>query len=405
MEVADRNAVSTLLGYFYQFDRSILTLFEQPNDGDRVAIECIEDIDVHNATETTAIQCKYYEKSEYNHSVIKPAVMLMLEHFKECLTDGRPTIKYQLSGHFESGQEKLIIPFDIQFLKENFLTVSSKGVTSKKYEEIGVNDAELADFLKSLTIDIKSAKFADQFKSILSAIMTHFSCSPFSAEFFFYNNSLRIIKELSIKTDKAQRTITRSEFLRRIDTSSLLFDEWFVAKRGKAKYYGELRKNYFSTINLSPADRLFIIHVNPSTYNRANAKSLLKQIGRKYSKISKREPKPFSPYALVLGVEEAELTALKQELYNEDVCLSDGYSFKGSKFDPASISRQPISEVGPVLRIFINIEDARCTFASLKRTREIYEFYHGKPVEAFEDTAIQHVKLQIPDFAEIGNII
>lgn len=82
--MADRNAVSTILGYFYQFDRSILTLLSLTSYDDCVAIECIEDVDVYTATEVTAVQCKYYEKSEYNHSIIKPAIMFMLAHFRSC---------------------------------------------------------------------------------------------------------------------------------------------------------------------------------------------------------------------------------------------------------------------------------------------------------------------------------
>lgn len=124
--VADRSAVSTIAGYFYQFDRSILSILGLAGANDSVAIECIEDIDVHTATETTAIQCKYYEKSEYNHSVIKPAIMFMLTHYKAGLTASRPAIQYQLSGHFASGQDKLVLPFDIAFLKTNFLTTASK---------------------------------------------------------------------------------------------------------------------------------------------------------------------------------------------------------------------------------------------------------------------------------------
>jgi len=49
--MADRSAVSTILGYFYQFDRSILTFLNLASDDDRIAIECIEDVDVYTATD------------------------------------------------------------------------------------------------------------------------------------------------------------------------------------------------------------------------------------------------------------------------------------------------------------------------------------------------------------------
>lgn len=405
--MADRSAVSTILGYFYQFDRSILSILGLAGDADEVAIECIEDIDIRTATETTAVQCKYYEKSEYNHSVIKPAVMFMLAHFKEGLTAGRPPISYQLSGHFSGGQDKLVLPFDIEFLKTNFLTVTSKkDVTTRKHEELGVTDAELEQFRQVLTIDVNAEKFDDQLDKIKRMLGSHFSCSPFMAEFFYYNSSLRVIKELSIESDATRRVISKKDFLAKIDTSSVIFDEWFVEKRGKSKYLAELRSTYFgSTINVSPADRLFLIHIAAGTYDSSAAKVLLKAISRKYAKLSKRESKPCSPYVLMLGPSEGELTALKQELHEESFDFVDGYDFRGAQFDTKSISRPAIAGNGPVLRIFGDLTEAQDTFLSFKRAREIYEFYVTDPAAGFADSAIRYTTFQIPDYKDIDRII
>lgn len=404
--MADRSAVSTISGYFYQFDRSILSILGLTGANDSVAIECIEDIDVHTATETTAVQCKYYEKTEYNHSVIKPAIMFMLAHFKAGLIAGRPTIQYRLSGHFASGQEKLVFPIDIGFLKTNFLTTVSKEKNIIKHEELGVSDAELENFLKLLSIDVNAAKFEDQFQAIIKSLVEQFGCSPFVAEFFYYNSALRVIKELAIKPDEALRVITRANFLKQIDTSSYLFDEWFIARLGKAKYYRDLRNKFFAAgVNVSPAARLFIIHPAGDTYNRNSVKALLKTISRKYSKLSKRDPRPFSPYVLLVGIDDSELSGLKQELHNEDISFVDGYDFKGAQFDAMSISRPASAGVGPALRLFCNLGEARQTFRSFQRSREIYEFYRSEPVEDFGDTAISHTRFQIPNYEDIDKII
>ncbi|MBW4963699.1 MULTISPECIES: DUF4297 family anti-phage-associated protein [Roseobacteraceae] len=406
MLLTDRSAVPTIRGYFYQFDRSILSILELAEATESVAIECIEDIDVRTATDFTAVQCKYYEKTEYNHSVIKPAIIFMLSHYKDGLTAGRPSIKYKLSGYFESGQSKLVMPFNIDFLKENFLTVTSKKITEKKHEELNVSDQELKGFLEALSIDVDAAKFDDQFNTIIGALAKRFDCSLFTAEFFYYNSALRVIKELSTQTDEALRIITRQEFLERIDTSSILFDEWFVAKRGKAKYYQKLRNEFFvNGLNISSADRLFIIHVSESSYQRGAVKGLLKTISRKYSKLSPREAKPFSPYVLLCGIDDAEIAALKQELHNESLRFLDGYDFKDAEFDGASISRSATHSNGPDLRIFSYLFEAQQTFQSFLRSREIYEFYEITPVADFGDDAIKHVRLQVPDYKDIESII
>src|SRR3546814_488172 len=151
--------------------------------------------------------------------------MFMLAHYKAGLTAGRPPIQYQLSGHFASGQDKLVLPFDIGFLKTNFLTTASKDKTVKKHEELGVSDAELEGFLKLLSIDVNAVKFEDQFQAIIESLVKQFGCSPFAAEFFYYNSALRVIKELAIEPDEALRVTKRTTYIKRIETSSYLFDE------------------------------------------------------------------------------------------------------------------------------------------------------------------------------------
>lgn len=77
----DRAAIDTIRGYFYQFDMTILQILSQTDGNTEVLVEGIEDVDIITPTETTAIQCKYYESTEYNHSVIKSAVVFLVEHY------------------------------------------------------------------------------------------------------------------------------------------------------------------------------------------------------------------------------------------------------------------------------------------------------------------------------------
>ncbi|MBC2257463.1 hypothetical protein HCB51_04260, partial [Listeria booriae] len=100
--MADRDAVDTIKGYFYQFDCFILQVLNLTKEEDRLTIEGIEDIDITKADETTAIQCKYYSKTEYNHSVIKPAIILMLQNYVATLHEEKK-LKYIIYGHYKTG--------------------------------------------------------------------------------------------------------------------------------------------------------------------------------------------------------------------------------------------------------------------------------------------------------------
>lgn len=72
----DRTAIDTIRGCYYQFDLYALRILE--SSGEKIVLEGIEDVDVRTATETTAIQCKYYEGTSYDHSVIAKSIRWML---------------------------------------------------------------------------------------------------------------------------------------------------------------------------------------------------------------------------------------------------------------------------------------------------------------------------------------
>lgn len=96
----NRSANVTIKGYFYQFDHSIIQLLSAPNSDAAVLVEGIEDIDLVDGDDGVLIQCKYYEGTEYNHSVIKDAVIQMLRHFHSDGCKSSQKLKYRIYGHY-----------------------------------------------------------------------------------------------------------------------------------------------------------------------------------------------------------------------------------------------------------------------------------------------------------------
>ena len=108
--MVDRSAIETIKGYFYQFDYSIKRLLELVNDSDSITIERIEDVDIKTATSEIAIQCKYYSKTEYNHSIIAKPIRFMLTNFKSLVKKKQEPVSYLLYGYYSRRQEKLKLP-------------------------------------------------------------------------------------------------------------------------------------------------------------------------------------------------------------------------------------------------------------------------------------------------------
>lgn len=130
MTKAKRDAVDTLTGYFYQFDKTIIEALKK--DGNTIlTVEGIEDIDLNDELSTTAVQCKYYSKQSYSPSTIKDAVTLMFEDFMSRKSKSEIPIKYFLYGNFKDGQDRFPKEITINYIKDNFLT-KNKQVKKKE---------------------------------------------------------------------------------------------------------------------------------------------------------------------------------------------------------------------------------------------------------------------------------
>ncbi len=403
--MTDRTAIDTIKGYFYQFDYAILKLLELAADTDTIVVEGIEDVDVNTAKEETAIQCKYYAKTEYNHSVIGRPIRLMLDHYNEVKSGTKQKINYKLYGYFQSGQSKLTLPIDSTFLKDNFLTYTKNKTKRFHHTHLSLTDKDLDNFISLLTIDISALEYQIQLAKISTLLMKQFKCNAFEAEHFYYNNALKVIKDIAVESNKTKRKITKSNFLTKINIKKILFNEWFISYKGQEKLFAELRKQYFTTLNISSFERFFLIEVPKINYVRSELKDLLFTISKKWSKFSKREPNPFCPYIYLHNISSSELIALKQELHSEGFLFIDGFDFSGSGFSPKSISKL-INSVSPIqLKILNNLEHIDLTITEINKTKEIYQFYITHSFVNEDYTGIKQIKIQFTKLTDIKKII
>lgn len=404
--MSDRSAVSTIKGYFYQFDLSIYKILTLTNSLDCVDIECIEDIDIQTATETTAIQCKYYQDSEYNHSIIKKPIQLMLKHFVESKkgVSGKK-INYLLYGYYESGQGKMPDQITIDFLKENFLTYKKEGIKHFYYNEVGACDDDLQEFIGVLKIDINAHEFESQRESIKGELKTIFGCDDRIADIFYYNNALRVLHDISIQHNDSDRRITKKSFLEKINTRKILFNSWYVEWKGKEKFFKEIKNEYFAKLNIYAYERFFLIEIKKDQYVRSILKTLIIEVSRKFSKVSIRDPRRVCPYFFINGIDDDELTELKRELSVEGFKFTDGYNFRGADFDVASITREPEKNNPVKIKIIDSKIDLEKTIMAINSvTREVYQFYINDVYFDFDNPSVAHTKIQVSSLEDISKI-
>lgn len=390
--MTDRSATATIKGYFYQFDQTIVRLLEGSKHAS-VTVEGIEDVDLDDGNDSAYVQCKYYEGTEYNHSVIKEAVIHMLRHFHAAGCPGGQVFKYRLYGHYKGGQQKLALPLTEDFLKANLLTYKKddkdkKGkVEHKVHEELGITGPQLAAFRSLLDIDVNALSYDEQQTKLLQLLKTEFpECSDVDAGVFYYPSAINVIQGLAIQADEAKRKITKEGFLREVDRKDVVFSAWLQQKFG-ADYYARLiRRKYFhfGGTKMPKASRFFVIDM-ASDYDVNKATQMLIRMAELFShKELVRTPTAdrFCPYVLLRGLAPAELVELKKSLWHQGVVFNDGYPFHGADYSPAALAADPTKE--QLWRIkFVPCDDqlAPTIAAAAGSVIEVYDFYKATPLD------------------------
>ena len=395
-----RTAIDTIRGYYYQFDLYALQILE--SKGEKITLEGIEDVDVNSATETTAIQCKYYEGTTYNHSVIAEPIRWMLKHFKNHKTD---TFKYKLYGFYKDGQDKLMLPLTVEFVKDKFLTFKEKGTKHKLYSELELSDADISLFVSRLEVDINAMSFVKQNELLLKMIRQYWNCSQIEAENFYYPLILKLVREIATDKIEENRTIDKNTFIAKIIAhKNPLVDIWFAKKCVSNEYCKSMHKMYFcNRMNMNPYERFFLIDCDNSIAD-VEIKQMVITICNKWSKFSIRDTNPFVPYFYLNGLSNERLLKIKELLYSDGMLVNDGYPFRFSSFKPRVMSQKPVGGQCTI-KIIDKIEFINDVLHSIQdKIREIYQFYLDKP---FFDIKEEHklISIYIESTKDVEQII
>lgn len=395
-----RNANETILGYFYQFDKTIIEILKQTDDNNIITVEGIEDIDVEKTNEVETIQCKYHEALEYNNSSIKKAIILLLRNY---VNNPQANYKYTLYAYFKSGNEKLKLPLNLDYLKSNFLEYKENGKEHKVYEELNVDNTNLEKFIKVLNIELIDTDYQEQKNNVIKLLMQQFNCTETDAENFYYGNAINEIIKLATKSDITQRKINKKDFITRINKKEVLFNNWINEFIGRKNLLKKLRNDYFTYTNISPNERIFLIDFGNE--KEFELKEIINCIIKKWTKILKRESNSYCPYIFINNYDKNKLIELKKDLYSDGIKFIDGFTFDGAEFNVKEICKKADYNNGIKIKFINKIEFLDDMIKENKKTKEIYQFYYNKPFLGYENEKVKHIKIQIKNINEIKEII
>lgn len=404
LKMTSREATEAITGYFYQFDKTILEILESKKDDDVIWVEGIEDIDITSDLESTTIQCKYYAGTEYNHSIIKPAIIWMLKHFK---SNNCKPMNYLLYGHYKSGQNKLN-GVTVELLKESFLTTKKTRTTDnnkkesyveKVHEDLKTTDAELESFISLLKINIHAPSFSEQYKKIIDSLTKTLKISFPEAELYHYSAALKIVRDLATSELLEDRSITKKDFIAAIKPKAELFDAWFIKRKGRDQYIRLIRSEKLARdLNTDPYDRFFIIDatgIDKVDELSEVARALAKGWGKLWTRT---ESLSYCPALHFRGLTRQTYVDLKHNLYKNNYKFVDGYPFQDSALNAESFYT-PRTKINKIqLRLVNSLDDLQELALSSKTVVEFYEFYIDKPLDINQNLKITRIKIEQFDY-------
>jgi len=316
-----RSADATIKGYYYQFNKTIESIFSLQQEEELITIEGIEDIDVNTVDGINAVQCKYYSSVALTHSAIREPITLMLDHFI-----GQPSVvnKYSLYGFFKNETPGLTKRLNLQEIK-SVLTYKEKKIERKHYEENKISDIVLESFITKLFI-YTGKDFEDHKNDLIVLIKSYFQCDFFDAENYYYNNAIKVVFDLAIKKSDSERTIRKKDFIKRINCSEILFFSWFKRYRGSNEYLALLKKQIKNINILSPSKNKLIFIGRDIDLNspKVTLVDFVEILIEKFYKIGMAKYNHL-PVTLIVDLDRFTLLEMKRQMIRRGIIFNDGY--------------------------------------------------------------------------------
>jgi hypothetical protein len=335
--MSERSAAPVIRGYYYQFDATILKILDTA-DGGCVVLEQIEDIDVWNANEITAIQCKYIPSKKYSDSAIRDALIAMLAGFL-LRGSGQAPIRYCLYGHY-ADMPPVLPPLSLADLKR-ILTFIQDGRQVNYHLDHAIADSILQDFLDRLTL-YAGPEYEAQKSSALGKLQQTFQCTDDEADRLYYNNALRTVLDLSVKPDAADRTISRTEFVGRISVKAPLFSLWYSQLKGREAYRRHCRERIKATKAIHPQKATVIFLDNRYLHMHGcplDGAGLIINLVLQYYPLGKVFYNTV-PLTIIVDGSASDIEKIKRALLSGGIVYNDG--FEPISFMPDYYNSMPI---------------------------------------------------------------
>ena len=368
-ELMGRIADSTIKGFMYQFNLSLNEILKSTNE--IVKIEgIIEDIDMINQEDITAIQCKYHEEVEkFQWSKVSKPILQMLKTYTN--SEGK-NISFILHAFFPSEQlgEKVVTKTEISEMlntrnieyicdyiahikkiedSEIKKLVSKERKTKEEKEKIRqyfiTNElavlCDIDDFLNNRFRFVVGREYSG-LEEENKVLLCQNGFSQDDVNDIVFPNAIQKIASLSILKEDEDRNITKKELLEELKgIRKTAITRWTRELSNYKELLTRRRKQLGRSLNINYRKRCFVFE--PTQIEDFEQEIVL--FIKNYIDIYCCKPKLHIPAIFcILGYDKEKIEGLISRLYEKGIEAETGY--RGNVFYPEAFVKDPERKIG-----------------------------------------------------------
>ncbi|PCK30478.1 hypothetical protein [Pseudoalteromonas piscicida] len=385
--MSDRIADSTIKGFLYQFNKTILEI-ANADDEDVITVEgVVEDVDVLSASgELEAIQCKYHEsKDKFTPSLIFKPLLQMAESY-----DKNPTAKIKYTIF-------IFIPNEVHGEKEIERTTleSALATTDKSLSKIVSrlsNNFDNDEFLKNTRIVFGPS--LDEIEGSTKTALDLLGIQGSDVDTLLYPNSIAKIAKLSSIKDETERQITKAKLYSYLSNAThTAISKWTLALKNRREILKLIKQQLSSSFSQNSRDRYFYINKNEiDDYEEKVVVFFGNYIKKYYSKPSHLKPPTF-----IINDNFEAIRDLESRLYKKGIKANTG--LVGNDFEVEYFFRDPMKKI-----ISNNIEEREFDLRLLAMDSEKEAINHRKGDDLYlvSSKTPNNIELTDVNFYQVG---
>ena len=307
--MSSRSAEASIKGYNYQFLHTIKDILGNERDTYENIVEGIEDLDIVKENSSDLIQYKYHEEQSYQNSKVAKPIALMFKHF---LINQNSNINYKLFIYLNTTELPDITTdtiTDILKIKESRKILSGTN-TELTLQAIDSYLNDIITFITKFTWTL-TQKYNELENDIILSFESVCGLSNEEAKIVYFSNAIKIINDLAIQSDEANRKITKRDLLSKLNTCKDVLYSSYILREKSFVELKKIVKKRKTTLNIKKNSSTHIIHINNT--NRENISSLIISLVKKFC--FKDNKSDLNPLVFIVSSTNIEYQNLKKSLY------------------------------------------------------------------------------------------